>query len=421
MDYAILDVETTGGKYNEEGIIEIAVYRFDGEKITDTFISLVNPEKEIHFYVQKLTGITKKMVKTAPKFYELAKRLVEITDNAVLVGHNVTFDYRVIRAEFSRLGFDFQRPTLDTITLSKNLIPDVDSYSLGKLCISLGIPLSDRHRAHGDARATVKLFQLLLAKDTHKNIIQSFIKQIKHSSLNKKILLLLEGLPQETGVFYFHDEKGKIIYIDNSSNISNKIRQLFTGKSQRLWSLREKTENISFELTGNEIIAAIKVQNEVKLNHPDFKPVSKPSSSTYGIFIEPIKNKLFIAPVRAKNKKSALLTFSSQEKALAFLSEKEKDFALTKNDSLQQFISELGLKEKNLLLTDTGRKLGEKSFLFFENGVLQGYGFYSLHSQIKSIDRIRKIMIPSRAGHDILLQIRNKLFVNKKLKKIIIE
>lgn len=163
MDYAILDVETTGGKFNEEGIIEIAVYRFDGEKITDTFISLVNPEKEIHFYVQKLTGITNKMVRTAPKFYELAKRLVEITDETIIVAHNVAFDYRVIRTEFSRLGFNFQRPTLDTISLSRTLIPDMSSYSLGNLCTAVGIPLSDRHRAHGDARATVKLFQLLLA------------------------------------------------------------------------------------------------------------------------------------------------------------------------------------------------------------------------------------------------------------------
>ncbi|MDR1877188.1 MAG: exonuclease [Flavobacteriaceae bacterium] len=417
MDYAILDIETTGGKFNEESIMEIAIYRFNGENITDTFISLVNPEKEIDFYVQKLTGITKKMVKTAPKFYELAKRMVEITDDATLVGHNITYDYRVIRAEFSRLGFDFQRPTLDTITLSKALIPEMDSYSLGNLCSSLGIPVNNRHRAYGDALATVKLFQLLLMKDSHKDIIQSSVKQIRYQSLNKKILLLLEDLPQETGVFYFHNENGKVIYIDKSSNISNKVRQVLTGKSQKSRRLQEKTENISFELTGNDIIATIKAQNEIKLNHPDFNPLREPDPSIYGFFTGQAKDDIFIAPINTKNKKTALLTFSSLTGAEKFLSHKKED---SPDNSLHQFISKLTLKDKKLLLIDKGRNLSEKSFLFFENGILQGYGFYSLHSQIKNIERIRKIMVPSRAGADVLLQIRNRLFIYKNLKELVL-
>lgn len=144
--YAILDIETTGGKFNEEGITEIAIHKFDGHKVVDTFISLVNPEKEIQPFVVNLTGINNKMLRTAPKFHEVAKRIVEITDSTVLVAHNAQFDYRILRTEFRRLGYNFERKTLCTVDLSKKLIPEAESHSLGKLVRSLGIPVSDRHR-----------------------------------------------------------------------------------------------------------------------------------------------------------------------------------------------------------------------------------------------------------------------------------
>ena len=170
--YAILDIETTGGKYNEEGITEIAIYKFDGHAVIDQFISLVNPEREIQPFVVNLTGINKNMLKNAPKFFEVAKRIVEITEDCIIVAHNAKFDHRILKAEFERLGFEFKRRTLCTVELSKELIPGQQSYSLGKLARSLGIPVSDRHRASGDALATVTLFKMLLAKDSKKNIIQ---------------------------------------------------------------------------------------------------------------------------------------------------------------------------------------------------------------------------------------------------------
>ena len=172
--YAILDIESTGGKYNEEGIMEIAIHRFDGEEVTvDKFISLVNPEREIQPFVVKLTGINNQMLRSAPKFHEVAKRIIEITDKTILVAHNAQFDYRILRTEFRRLGYNFERKTLCTVDLSKKLLPDAESHSLGKLVRSLGIPVSDRHRANGDALATLKLFKLLLAKDTDKSIVKA--------------------------------------------------------------------------------------------------------------------------------------------------------------------------------------------------------------------------------------------------------
>jgi DNA polymerase-3 subunit epsilon len=149
--YTIIDIESTGGKFNEESIIEVAAYRFDGTSIKDQFISLVNPQRDIHPYVEKLTGITSKMVKTAPKFHEIAKRIVEITSDSILVAHNAQFDYRILQLEFKRLGYEFSMKSLCTVILSQELLPDQESYKLGRLSRSLGIPLKDRHRASGDA------------------------------------------------------------------------------------------------------------------------------------------------------------------------------------------------------------------------------------------------------------------------------
>ena len=110
--YAILDIETTGGKYNEEGITEIAIYKFDGNEVMDQFISLINPERDIQPFVVKLTGINNKMLRNAPKFYEVAKRIIEITEDCILVAHNAEFDYRILSLEFERLGFDYQKKTI---------------------------------------------------------------------------------------------------------------------------------------------------------------------------------------------------------------------------------------------------------------------------------------------------------------------
>ena len=231
--YVILDIETTGGKFNEEGITEIAIYKFDGHEVIDQFISLVNPEKPIQEFVVRLTGINNKMLRNAPKFYEIAKRVVEITKDCILVAHNATFDYRILKTEFERLGFDFYRNSLCTVELSKNLIEDQPSYSLGKLTKSLGIPITDRHRANGDALATVQLFKLLLEKDTEKTIIQNSIKYFDNRQKKEKLKALIDELPDVLGIYYVHDHTGKIIFIGKGKNIKSEINNLFIKTSKR--------------------------------------------------------------------------------------------------------------------------------------------------------------------------------------------
>ncbi|HJN54435.1 MAG TPA: 3'-5' exonuclease [Flavobacteriaceae bacterium] len=175
MIYAIIDIETTGGKFNEERITEIAIYKFQDKKLSDQLHTLVNSVKKIQPFIQNLTGITDKMLKNKPKFIDISEEIIDITSNCILVAHNANFDYRVLRNEFTNIGVSFNRKTLCTIELSKELLPGRDSYSLGKLAKSLGIKIENRHRANGDAMATLKLLKILLEKDKG-NVIEKLTK-----------------------------------------------------------------------------------------------------------------------------------------------------------------------------------------------------------------------------------------------------
>lgn len=163
--FAIIDIETTGNSCKNGHITEIAIYQHNGYEITGEFSTLVNPEIDIPFYITKLTGIENKMVKDAPRFYEIARLIIELTAGRTFVAHNVQFDYQFIKEEFSRLAYTFNRKTLCTVQLARKFIPGHKSYSLGAICSDLGIVITERHRASGDALATVKLFELILAKN----------------------------------------------------------------------------------------------------------------------------------------------------------------------------------------------------------------------------------------------------------------
>jgi DNA polymerase III subunit epsilon len=163
--FTIIDVETTGTVHKYGKITEIALYVHNGQRITDSFTTLVNPEIDIPIYITRLTGISNKMVADAPRFFEIAKKIVELTTGRIFVAHNANFDYQFIREEFSQLGYEFLRKKLCTVQLSRKFFPGRTSYSLGKLCADMGIKIENRHRAAGDALATVKLFEKLLAKN----------------------------------------------------------------------------------------------------------------------------------------------------------------------------------------------------------------------------------------------------------------
>ena len=377
--YSIIDIESNGAGFRKESIIEIAIYKYDGHEIVDQFISLINPENEITPFVQKLTKISPKMVKTAPKFHEIAKRVVEITEDTTLVGHNIDFDYRMLRQEFKRLGYEFKINTLDTIPLAKKLIPEAESYSLGKLVKSLGIPLTDQHRAGGDARATLDLFKLLIIKDKDSEIIQQHHEEVNAKTYLNKVRDLTQDLPSERGILYFQNSDGKIIFSDFVEDLNKFAKSVFNTKKKRWEKLQEETENIQYELTGNDILAKLMMKT---------KGLRKRENLPFGLYHK--NDKYFADRITNQKEEKPLLKFKSFTqglKAVSFIKSNEKF------DDIKEFTKLINLKKRNEIWLSSGRTLGEKSFLLFENGKLTSYGFYEFHTQIQSRKKINQLKI----------------------------
>jgi len=450
--YAILDIETTGGQYNEEGITEIAIYKFDGHEIVDQFISLVNPEIPIQPFVVKLTGINNAMLRTAPKFFEVAKRIIEITQDCIIVAHNASFDYRILRTEFRRLGYNFESPTLCTVELAQKLLPEQTAYSLGKLVRALGIPMADRHRASGDALATVKLFKMLLDKDLEKVILTELIKTEAIKGIAPKLLDIIESLPAKTGIYYIHREDGKIIYIGKSQNIRKRVNQHFTGTSSKCKKIQHDAFRVTFELTGSELIAMLKENEEIKRNKPIYnKALSKTILpwSLYSEIDESGYNCIKLQKTDGRKKeitgfaslqeaKNAFFRITSQNhlcQKLNGLYESQKECFQYKikecdgacigeiptdiyNLRVQEFIDKSTFDNKSMMIIDRGRKVNERSAVLIENGIYKGYTFYNLNYQIHNVDVLKNILIPMQGNRDTRNIIQNAIRKNKGIKLI---
>ncbi len=449
--YAILDIETTGGKYNEEGITEIAIYQHDGLQVTDQFMSLVNPERAIQPFVEKLTGINGKMLRSAPRFFEVAKRIIEITENCLIVAHNAEFDYRILRTEFKRLGFKFERNSLCTVSISQALLPEMDSYKLGKLVRSLGIPISDRHRAQGDALATVKLFELLLEKDSSKQILKSQIKALHTHQAPSKYLSIIEELPTATGVYYLHNTVGDVLYIGKSKNIQKRVRTHLTGKDRKSKKIQKKLHKVNFETTGSELIALLKEQHEIKKNQPRINKDGRYLLYPMGIridnktpyhqlileqvrkrrdYLTVFKNGRVAKHIMTQWMESHQLCYKysslkdSDEACYAYIDNQCKGACLEEEDP-QNYNKRLHqLRDKNnyphdhFLMIENGRKDGEYSYIYIENQCFKGYGFYELNHQINNKEKILKRMIAMDDNSDCRALILAHIKKNK-FKKLI--
>lgn len=444
--YAILDIETTGGKYNEEGITEIAIYQHNGQEVTDQFISLVNPERPIQPFVEKLTGINSKMLRNAPRFFEVAKRIIEITENCLVVAHNTDFDYRILRTEFKRLGYNFERNSLCTVSLSQQLLPDMESYKLGKLVRSLGIPISDRHRAQGDALATVKLFELLLEKDSGKEILKSQIKALHTHQVPSKYLSIIEELPNATGVYYLHNTVGDVLYIGKSNNIQKRVRTHLTGTDRKSKKIQKKLHKVNFETTGSELIALLKEQHEIKKNQPQINKDGRYRLYPMGIRIdqETAYHQLILEQVR--NSREYLVVFKNSRVAKHVLTQWIEDHQLcfkhsslqdsegacfaykndqckgacleeestqSYNDRLHQLQDKNNYPHDHFLMIGSGRKDGEYSFIYIDNQCFKGYGFYELNHQIKNKEKILNRMIAMEDNSDCRTLILSHIKKNK--------
>src|SRR6186713_1694243 len=285
--YAIVDIETTGGYAENHRITEVAIYLHYGLQVTESFHTLINPGRNIPYYITGLTGITTEMVLDAPTFEEVAEDIFKRLDGKIFVAHNAHFDYSFLKKEFESAGINWQSKKLCTVRLSRKIIPGLRSYSLGSLAESLGIEITNRHRAGGDAAATAKIFDQLLRRDRDGYIIKVLKRNsgetVLPPNLSKEEFDKLPALP---GVYYFLNERGNVIYVGKAINIKKRIAGHFTGEA-REWSrskIRNEIHHVTFELTGNELIALILEAQEIRRLWPKYNLAQKHKAEEWGVF-----------------------------------------------------------------------------------------------------------------------------------------
>ncbi len=394
------------------------------------------------------------MLRSAPKFYEVAKRIVEITEDCILVAHNAQFDYRILCMEFRRLGFEYERPSLCTVELAKDLIPNQPSYSLGKLVRSLGIPVADRHRASGDATATVKLFKMLLDKDSNKTIIQESIRLNPKHQLEPKHIDIIAKLPSETGVYYIHKADGEIIYIGKSNNIKKRINQHFTNTNPKSKKIQLQVAAVTYETTGSELVALLKENEEIKRNNPIYNRALRRKIFTHALysFIDDhgyINLKIDVADGRKKQK--PITTFANRQSAKSFMFHVVEEYKLCQkltgiyntktscfkydikecagaciqkeapeeyNKRVEALINKNSYNNKNMVVIDKGRDIDEHSAILIENGVFKGLGFFNLNFQINNIGILESIITSMENNRDTQHIIQSYIRKNSRLKII---
>jgi DNA polymerase-3 subunit epsilon len=404
--YAVIDIETTGG----DKITEISILVFDGEKIVDEFTSLVNPECTIPYYITTLTGINDAMVANAPKFHQIAKKVLEITENTIFVAHNVNFDYNIIQKEFKTLGASFQRKKLCTIRLSRKIIPGYTSYSLGKLCTSLNIPISNRHRAKGDAEATVILFKMLLEKDTT-NTFESFLNPKSKEATLPPLLPkeVFEALPKNEGVYYFRNSENTVIYVGKANNIRQRVLSHLYDKSKKEVNMCLEIANITFTETGSELLALLLESSEIKRIYPKYNRAQRRTAESIALFTYEDRNGItHIATNKIKFVTNPITKFHSATEARIFIEKLCEEFELcpkychlqsnvsncfhyqikqckgickneesvdSYNKRVHKAIQSVQYKTESFVINEKGRNDKENAFVLVLNGIYKGFGY----------------------------------------------
>ncbi len=409
--YTIIDIETTGNGIKGNKITEISIFKFDGYEVVEEFTSLVDPECEIPYFITGLTGIDNDTVRGAPKLEEIVPKILEITKDTIFVAHSVNFDYNVIKNEFKNLGVDFVRKKLCTVRLSRKLIPGYNSYSLGKLCSALNIPLSNRHRARGDAHATMLLFKGLLRTEGAEIVFKEFLNARSQEAtlppgLPKEVF---EKLPSAPGIYYFKNDLGKIIYVGKAINIRKRVLSHFYDKKNKEVRLCQNTTDIDFELSGNELVALLMESAAIKHHYPEYNRAQKRTVQQYGIFSYEDRNGVMhLAFNKIKLVPRPLYICYSPTECRTFLEELCKTFELcpkfchlqetngscnhysitqcggvcrgeentgSYNERVGDAIAAMSQSKDDLWIKEKGREDVENAIVQIKDGTYCGYGF----------------------------------------------
>lgn len=420
MLFAIVDIETTGGNPTQGGITEIAALVHDGEKIVDQFHTLINPERFIPGFITGLTGIDQQMVSDAPVFSDIAHRLFEFLKDKVFIAHNVNFDYAFIRESLKHEGYILDVPKLCTVRLSRKAFPGHKSYSLGRICEQLSIRIENRHRAYGDAAATAVLFERifrtspdLVIGSLKKNSGESFLPP----NISKEQFL---KLPDATGIYYFHDGKGQVIYVGKALNIRSRFKGHFSGNSQDAdkSKLRSEIHDVSWEETGSDFLAYLLELLEIRRLWPKYNKAQKFKASSWGLYqYEDSQGFVRFQVGKSTRDLFPLIQFDNHSEGWKFLMDNVRAYQLCPklsgiqktpnecydvklgtcngaccgkedpipyNKRAAQFISTLRQQSGNIIIKEKGRTIMEETALYFENGVFTAYGFFSREGEIRN-------------------------------------
>lgn len=423
--YTIVDIETTGGTARSHKIIEVAIVTFDGHQIVDTYSSLINPKKYIPPFITSLTGISNDMIESAPTFEEVADIILEKTADKIFVAHNVNFDYSFLKQEFGILGIKFERKKLCTVRLAKKIMPGFRSYGLGTLSSELKISNSARHRALGDAEATTEILKILIDNDRDHFIDYSLKKNSREATLPAHLPKdVFESLPDKAGVYYFHNENGKVVYVGKAKNIKSRILGHFTGESsngKRLF--HERIHNISYELTGNELVAFLLESREIKRLWPEYNRAQKYASKIHGLYSYSDRNgyvRFTISKTQPGVKPIA--SFRNFQEGRELVNNLVAKFNLCPklcglqktggacfdfkigscdgacngeispeyyNKRVRLALVSVDEEKKTFAIIGNGREIDEKSLVLVENGVYLGHGFTDYNFSSNTFDELK--------------------------------
>lgn len=439
--FAVIDIETTGGRPEHDRITEIAILLHDGEQVVKRFSTLINPEIRIPLEISRLTGITDDMVRHAPKFYEVAKEVVELTKDAVFVAHNVRFDYGFIKNAFRDLGYVYSRKTLCTVRLSRKTFKGLPSYSLGNLCESLDIRIKDRHRALGDAEATAILLSRIIERqgiDEKDWLAAEMVKTVIPPLLPEPVL---HSIPDNiTGVYYFYNQHGYVIYVGKAVDIKKRLMQhfAFTGKdSPKAIRMKAEIADIRYRETGNELLALLLESDEIKRIKPIYNVMQKKARPVpfFGIFTqydalgyinfsirklkdgdEPMSTadnvhsarellqmmveryQLCLSKCDLHNMPGPCFNFHLH-KCLGACTQSED--AETYNARAREAISRHSFQTESFFILGKGRHAAEQSVVCIERGQYKGFGYIEKSDRTPDHDELRKAIQPYPHNRDI--------------------
>jgi len=452
MKFAVVDLETTGLKASKNKITEIAIIIHDGEQEISRWHTLINPERVINTAITELTGITNDCVSKAPKFYEVAKKIVDLTEDCVFVAHNVRFDYTFLREEFSRFGFTYTRKQLCTLQLARRVFPGAKSYALGKLCKKLNIHHQDAHRAMADAQATADLMKLCLGRDGKSEAEADTLKSTMRSSLlpGGLSMKMIHNLPDKCGVYYFLNGRKEVVYVGKSQNIRRRVMEHFGQKDDKGNRLHNQVRSIKYELTGSELVALLFESHEIKRLLPVINRAQRRRYFPYVLHRVKDENGIIqlhicrikagehlgldvIAEYSSQGKAKGVLQFIQQEYELCgrFVNlekgkagtacfhyhlksclgvcagrEEIEDYNARVEEAIEHIKTVFG---KDFFLLDEGRTPEEEAVILVENGRYRGYGYRAKPKRRVSnpdIKKLRAVIEPFRGNPETARIIR---------------